>query len=101
MAYQKQIDLKSGKLVGLEALLRMRDEDGNIIPNDKFIPLIEGESLFSLVVMASLEKLKEAFELKNEFDMKGVTTYLNVSAHTAMQVNFTNIFIDFVKALDL
>ena len=69
LAYQKQIDLKSGKLVGLEALLRMRDEDGNIIPNDKFIPLIEGESLFSLVVMASLEKLKEAFELKNEFDI--------------------------------
>ncbi|MDC3144762.1 EAL domain-containing protein [SAR86 cluster bacterium] len=101
LAYQKQIDLKTGNLVGLEALLRMRDEDGNIIPNDKFIPLIEGESLFSLVVMASLEKLKEAFELKNEFDMKGVTTYLNVSAHTAMQDNFTNIFIDFVKALDL
>jgi len=76
LAYQKQIDLKTDKLVGLEALFRMRDEDGNIIPNDKFIPLIEGESLFSLVVMASLEKLKEAFELKNEFDMQGSNNIL-------------------------
>ncbi len=101
LAYQKQVNLKSGKLVGLEALLRMRDEDGNIIPNDKFIPLIEGESLFSLVVMASLEKLKEAFDLKNEVDMSGVTIYLNVSAHTAMQENFTNIFIEYVKELNL
>jgi EAL domain-containing protein (putative c-di-GMP-specific phosphodiesterase class I) len=101
LAYQKQVDLKSGKLVGLEALLRMRDEAGNIIPNDKFIPLIEGESLFSLVVMASLEKLKEAFELKNEVDMNGVTIYLNVSAHTAMQENFTKIFTDYVTELKL
>jgi EAL domain-containing protein (putative c-di-GMP-specific phosphodiesterase class I) len=101
LAYQKQINLKTGKLVGLEALLRLKDEDGNIIPNDKFIPLIEGESLFSLVVMSSLQKLKKAFELKNEFDMNGVTIYLNVSAHTAMQNNFTKIFADFVKDLNL
>ncbi len=101
LAYQKQINLKTGKLVGLEALLRLRDEDGNIIPNDKFIPLIEGESLFSLVVMSSLQKLKKAFELKNEFNMDGVTIYLNVSAHTAMQDNFTKIFTDFVKDLSL
>jgi EAL domain-containing protein (putative c-di-GMP-specific phosphodiesterase class I) len=101
LAYQKQVDLKSGKLIGLEALLRMRDEEGKIIPNDKFIPLIEGESLFSLVVIASLEKLKEAFKLKEEFDMLGVTIYLNVSAHTAMQENFTKIFIDYVKELNL
>ena len=95
LAYQKQINLKTGKLVGLEALLRLKDEDGNIIPNDKFIPLIEGESLFSLIVMSSLQKLKKAFELKKEFDMDGVTIYLNVSAHTAMQDNFTKIFVIF------
>ena len=33
--------------------------------------------------------------------MDGVTIYLNVSAHTAMQDNFTKIFADFVKDLSL
>jgi len=51
--------------------------------------------------MSSLQKLKKAFELKNEFNMDGVTIYLNVSAHTAMQDNFTKIFADFVKDLSL
>ena len=41
LAYQKQFDLNSGKLSGIEALLRLRDENNNIIPNDKIIPQIE------------------------------------------------------------
>ena len=60
LAYQKQLDLKTNEITGVEALLRMRNEQGNIIPNDVIIPQIEGESLFSLVVLSSLEKLKES-----------------------------------------
>ena len=56
MAYQKQYDLKTGELVSVETLLRLRDEEGNIIPNNLLIPLVEGESLFSLVVLASMQK---------------------------------------------
>ena len=63
MAYQKQYDLASGELVSVETLLRLRDEKGDIIPNDKLIPLVEGESLFSLVVLASMQKLKEIFKI--------------------------------------
>ena len=45
LAYQKQVNLKTGKVTGIEALLRMRDEQGNIIPNDELIPQIEGEKV--------------------------------------------------------
>ena len=31
MAYQKQYDLKTGELVSVETLLRLRDEEGNIL----------------------------------------------------------------------
>ena len=61
LAYQKQVDLRTNKITGIEALLRMRDENNEFISNDQIIPQIEGESLFSLVVMASIVKLKEMF----------------------------------------
>ena len=101
LAYQKQIDLKSNKVTGVEALLRMRDEKGEIIPNDLLIPQIEGESLFSLVVMSSLEKLREYFKKKDEIGLSDATVYLNVSAHTVMHPEFCNIFTNFVESLNL
>ena len=101
LAYQKQIDLKSNKVTGVEALLRMRDETGEIIPNDVLIPQIEGESLFSLVVMSSLENLKEYFKKKDEIGLSDATVYLNVSAHTVMHPEFCNIFSNFVESLNL
>lgn len=100
MAYQKQYDLATGDLVSVETLLRLRDEKGDIIPNDKLIPLVEGESLFSLVVLASMQKLKEVFEFKKKKKLD-FTVYLNVSAYTAMQENFCNLILDFVKENNL
>ena len=89
LAYQKQYDLKTGEITGVEALLRLRDEEGQIIPNDVIIPEIEGESLFSLVVKSSLEKLKEIFAIKSELGLENATIYLNVSAHTIMHPEFS------------
>ena len=43
--YQPQFDGHSGKIVGTEALLRWPQEDGSIIPPDKFIPLAEDTGL--------------------------------------------------------
>ena len=101
LAYQKQVDLVTNEITGVEALLRMKDEEGNIIPNDVIIPQIEGESLFSLVVLSSLEKLKEFFKFKDSLGLSKATVYLNVSAHTVMHPEFCNIFIDFVESLKL
>jgi len=45
VAYQPQVDIVSGKVVGFEALMRWRDENGNMIPPDRFIPLAEQSGL--------------------------------------------------------
>ena len=50
LAYQKQVNLETNEITGIEALLRLQDGDGGYLPNDEIIPQIEGESLFSLVV---------------------------------------------------
>lgn len=43
--YQPKLELKTGKLVGAEALVRWRDEDGNYIPPSSFIPMAEESGL--------------------------------------------------------
>lgn len=41
LEYQPQVQLDSGRITGVEALLRWRTDDGNLIPPGKFIPVAE------------------------------------------------------------
>jgi len=45
LAYQPQIDLQSGAVIGLEALLRWRTREGRFVPPDQFIPVAEASGL--------------------------------------------------------
>jgi len=43
--YQPQLDLRDGRTVGVEALLRWKAADGRFVPPDKFIPVAEQSGL--------------------------------------------------------
>lgn len=47
VAFQPQLDLNTRKPVGFEALMRWRDDKGNFIPPDRFIPLAEHSGLIN------------------------------------------------------
>jgi len=47
--YQPKVNLASGQTVGLEALLRWRQPDGNLVPPDRFIPLAEQAGLMMVL----------------------------------------------------
>lgn len=47
--YQPQYDVTSGQVVGAEALLRWRRPDGELVPLDSFVPLLEETGLINLV----------------------------------------------------
>ncbi len=39
--YQPKVDMGKGEVIGAEALLRMRDEQGALVPPGKFLPAVE------------------------------------------------------------
>jgi len=45
LVYQPKVDIKTRRLVGVEALVRLKAEDGSVVPPDDFIPLAEQTGL--------------------------------------------------------
>ncbi|MBS1197241.1 MAG: hypothetical protein H6R18_1026 [Proteobacteria bacterium] len=63
VVFQPQVELPSGRPLGVEALLRWRTEEGKFIPPDKFIPVAEQSglivSLGAWVLRTSLNTLND------------------------------------------
>jgi diguanylate cyclase len=45
IVYQPQVNLHTDQVVGMEALIRWRNEDGTFVPPDRFIPLAEASGM--------------------------------------------------------
>jgi EAL domain-containing protein (putative c-di-GMP-specific phosphodiesterase class I) len=79
--YQPKVDLHSGKIVGMEALVRWEDPERGLVPPDEFIPLAEGTGLIVQIGQWVLETV--CFQLKRWSEWYGdavPTVYMNLSA---------------------
>lgn len=69
LVYQPQVDLETGNVIGLEALLRWRTADGRLVPPDQFIPVAEHSSLILPLGQRALEM---ACQTLRELQMAGL-----------------------------
>ena len=54
--YQPQVDLRTGRIIGAEALVRKKTEEGTLIPPNKFIPFYSAEGVVSHIDLYVLQK---------------------------------------------
>lgn len=86
--YQPQFDLKSGKVVGFEALLRWRTEEGQFIPPDRFIPVAEQSGLIVAMGAQVLNNALAALKTIHQAGFPGLRMAVNVSVMQMRQPNF-------------
>ena len=97
LVYQPFVDLASGRIVGAEALLRWRTDQGEYIPPDRFIPLAEQSGLMvpigDWVTRGALRFLKHLLDLgTSEFRMA-----INVSHVQFREPNFVEKLVAAIK----
>ncbi len=88
--YQPKVDLRSGKVVGAEALVRWRHPVEGVIPPDRFIPVAEETGL---IVPLGEWVIDEACGALKAFDALGVKDFViavNLSARQLRQRQFAD-----------
>ncbi len=93
--YQPQVEMRSGKLVGMEALVRWRHPKWGAIPPSKFIPLAEETGL---IVPLDEWVLHSACVQNREWQRKGyppLSVSINLSARQFQEKNLS------VKIMDI
>ena len=90
LEYQPQVELETGKITGLEALLRWRTEDGVLIPPGKFIPIAEQSGDIITLGGWVLETACRQGVVWKNLGIPPVPMTVNVSARQFLQDDLVN-----------
>jgi len=94
--YQPQIDLKTGKLHGVEALVRWHHPDGLIMPDD-FLPLIESRQLILPLTQSVIEQSLVQMILWQKLGLPSLQTSINLSAAYLDELNLPELMSTLLK----
>jgi diguanylate cyclase (GGDEF)-like protein/PAS domain S-box-containing protein len=86
--YQPKVDLKSGEIVGVEALIRWRDPEVGLVPPGSFIPILEETQLILPVGRWVLERAAAQYTEWQSQGLRVPRIAVNVSALQLAQREF-------------
>ena len=97
-AFQPKVDIRSEEVVGVEALIRLRDEDGEIQAPGEFIGLATELGLIDDMAHLALDQIVRSMDLIDEAFGPHVTVSINIAAKQACNIKFMRDFCDELKS---
>jgi c-di-GMP phosphodiesterase Gmr len=97
-AFQPKVDIRTQDVVGVEALIRLRDEDGVIQPPGDFIGLAIELGLIDDITRLALAEIVRSIDLIDEAFGPQVTISINVAAKQAGDAKFMTAFCEELRA---
>jgi PAS domain S-box-containing protein/diguanylate cyclase (GGDEF)-like protein len=89
--YQPKVDLRTNRLVGLEALIRWNDPDNGLIPPMEFIPVLEQTGMILDVGRWAIEKAIFEYKALRARDLACPRIAVNVSAIQLRHRDFVSV----------
>ncbi|MGH1479031.1 MAG: EAL domain-containing protein [Geminicoccales bacterium] len=81
LVYQPQVNLRSGQIVGVEALVRWQNHDGAFVPPDEFISLAEETGLIHDLGLWILETACEQHRAWRDAGLQDLRLAVNISPY--------------------
>lgn len=98
---QPKMDLKSGDIVGAEALVRWQQADGTMIYPDSFIPIFEENGFITKIDFYVLRRVLEYLKERQRKGLKVIPISVNFSRRHQENPQFVTDILDLVKEYEL
>ncbi len=94
--YQPKVDIRTGKIIGAEALARWQ-KDGNIIPPDVFIPILERTGDIAKLDLFMLKNACQDFSQYRDLGNETVPLSVNISQKDLLTPGFYHEIVKIIK----
>ncbi|MGD0762579.1 MAG: EAL domain-containing protein [Roseiarcus sp.] len=88
LLFQPQVDLRSGRIFAVEALIRWRDPSHGVVPPDRFIPIAEESGLIAQIGDWALRSACKQNKAWQDAGLAPINISLNVSARQFQEKNW-------------
>lgn len=99
--FQGQFDLHSGRMVGLEALIRWRHPEHGLIPPMEFVPIIEQSGASTALARLVFERLCQARLVLAGEGFADMPLAMNVSPHELTDFSFGEEMVEIARRYDV